>query len=251
MKWVNWRIFALWMMAGAMAAYLWGRPDVAMFVESDVRNSIKGIPGAIHDEDRVRGEIDRYISTLPFSDVRFNRLEAIPYDEPETITVVITPPGEEVSEVPLLGRNGKIEVHKVALATQIEAELTTIDDDVEIRPTAARQLLLRPKTPVDLSWQVNARRTKPFVLELVLTNRVVIEGREVVDRTAFRQRFEVKVSGLRRAALWIDDLDPLFKLLGGLASMIAVGALMRGAWSLVRQSPESGSGGSQDQDPAQ
>lgn len=196
----------------------------------DPRSSDEGVRGLIgsaedlivHPEEAFRKNVAFYFSSLQSSEVRFNRLKSVPFGEPETITVAITPPGVDANPTIFLGRNGVIEKHAVPLATQVEAELISLDQDVEILPNGPVPILLRPEQEVQTSWRVTARRTRPFTLQLVLTNRVTIEGREVIDRQPFTRRFEVKVNGWRRALIWIDGLDPIWKLLGAIASLAAL-----------------------------
>lgn len=176
----------------------------------------------IHPEEAFRRDVALYFSSLRASQVRFNRLKSVPFGEPETITVAIAPPGVDANPTAFIGRNGVVEKHSVPLATQIEAELVSLDDDVEIRPQGPVAILLRPDREVETSWRVTARRTEPFTLQLVLTNEVAIEGRDLVDRQPFTRRFEVEVSGWRRALIWIGDLDPVWTVLGGIASLAAL-----------------------------
>lgn len=190
---------------------------------------------AEHPEDQFRDEVALYLSSLQSSEVRFNRLKSVPFGKPETITVVITPPGIETNPVVFLGRNGVIERHAVPLATQIEAELVSLDEDVEIRPQGPLPILLRPDREIDTSWRVTARRTEPFTLQLVLSNRVSIEGRELVDRKPFTRRFEVEVSGWRQALLWIGEFDPVWTVLGGIASIAALVAAAHQAIRFLRR----------------
>lgn len=198
----------------------------------------------VHPEEAFRRNVATYFSSLQSSEVRFNRLESVPFGEPETIKVEIAPPGVEADPTAFIGHEGEIEKHKVPLATQIEAELVSLDDGVEIRPQGPVSILLRPDRSVEHSWRITARRTEPFILKLVLSNHVAIEGRELVDSRPFIRQFEVKVSGWRQALIWMDGLDPIWKLLGGIASLAAlVAAAYQAARYLRRHTrvPDEGS----------
>lgn len=208
--------------------------NVAMLRSDEALLESPGSAGNIHAEENLRDEVDRYFSSLDLSTVQFNRLETVSFEEPETITVVITPPSGETNSVAFLGRNGVLETHNVPLATQLEAELISLDEGVEVRPQGPIPLLLRPRDSVEHSWRVTARRTEPFILELVLSNRIFIQGREIVDRKPFRRRFEVEVSGWRQALIWIDELDPIWKILGGIASIVALSVAAYSGFNFLR-----------------
>lgn len=190
-----------------------------------------------HSEEILRAEADAYLDGLPRSDVRFNRLDRVPYGEPRKITVVITPPDTKVSTATLFKRDGTIEVHEIPLATQVEVELDSLDQGVEIRPDEPRRILVRPNRPVELTWQLTAKRTEAFTLELTLTNRVSIDGRELVDRNPFKRKFEVEVGTFQRAAIWIEELDPIWKLLAGILSFVGVWALLKPHVDRLRGKP--------------
>lgn len=173
----------------------------------------------------------------------FNAPKAVPYKSPVPIRIVI---GKNLQETlpDTVGRPGDKKKERVRLGPFVDARLRSSTRDVEVIPDESVRILVVPGSDNVVDWTVTAGTLEPFELTLTLTNLVELDSGVVADPgpPVLKRRFLVKASRTQQWALWFKQLDPIWQILGGLASIagIASGTVAASRWWRRRKTYEAG-----------
>ncbi|MBL4641572.1 MAG: hypothetical protein JKX86_07095 [Verrucomicrobiales bacterium] len=172
---------------------------------------------------------DRLADTLERS-VLVEIPPSMPYRAVSIVRVTIA--SRELEEaIAAVGRGlDHVYTERLPLTIRVMAELRGVPQEVEIDPETQRIKTALSDEDTIFEWSVRPLSLGKIKLILQLINVTTLDGEEFMhERPAMHHEVEVVASLRQRLESQFDRLDPLLKLVGFVAALIAIGG---GAWSV-------------------
>jgi hypothetical protein len=155
--------------------------------------------------------------------VVYKKPAALDYGKPNTFTLVIASSDLQSAQDRVARIGGELVVNQVRLGRMVRATLSGDPSEVTITLSGNASALrdVTSAANVTWTWTVTPKVLRPITLELAIYNEAKRgDSSTDIEGPAYRDSFEVNADASTRAFNWVADLDPLWKIVGGLLGVI-------------------------------